>query len=74
MSIKKQAWVFVGILLWGIPTAVFLSCFLAVLKPGTWEAQPFQDDVFYNAATILTPIFIVFGFCFGLLMDRIGRK
>jgi hypothetical protein len=60
-----------GIFLWGIPTAVFLSLLLAVKKPGTWlESQAFNQTVFVKSLFITMPIFIVGGILYGLYMNK----
>jgi hypothetical protein len=74
--IKKTSWVFLGIFLWGIPTAVFLSLLLAVKKPGTWlESQTFDQAVFIKSLFITVPIFVVGGILYGLFMNKMtGHK
>ena len=74
MSIKKKSWILLGIFLWGLPTAIFLSLLLAVKKPGTWETQSFQSSIFFKSLTFITPVFIVLGIVYGLFMHQLAHK
>lgn len=69
MNIKKSSWILVGIFLWGIPTAIFLSLLLAVKKPGSWDAQDFQMATFTHSLILTIPTFILFGVLYGLWMN-----
>ncbi len=71
MPIKKSSWILVGIFLWGVPTAVFLSILLAVKKPGTWfESQAFQSSVFTKSLLLTLPLFMIIGIILGLWLNR----
>jgi hypothetical protein len=75
MNIKKSSWILLGIFLWGIPTAIFLSLLLAVKKPGTLlEAQDFQQSIFLKSLYFTVPIFSIMGTFYGLWMDNQTKK
>jgi hypothetical protein len=72
--ISKASWIMVGVLLWGIPTAIFFAMFLAVLKPGSWDQiQPFDLHVFFQKLLWTLPIFAIGGLVYGLFMEYKSR-
>ena len=75
MRVKKSSWILLGIFLWGIPTAIFLSLLLAVKKPGTFlEAQDFQQATFLKSLIFTIPTLTIFGVLYGLWMDSQTKK
>jgi len=69
MKINRNLWLFVGIVLWGIPTGVFLSLIIGSLKSGTLlEFGGFDEARFFKSLFISVPIFAFCGFIFGSYM------
>jgi len=73
--IIRDTWLFVGVVLWGIPTALFASLILAFIDfksfPGT---QIFHLTIFIKYLIILAPLFIFLGVLIGILMFHISRN
>ena len=75
MTIKKETWISVGVLLWGIPISVFSSIYCAFLKAGTLtEIQDFSWPTFIQTILISLPICMLVGALLGLGMYRLGQK
>jgi hypothetical protein len=75
MNISSKAWVFVGIILWGIPTGTMFAMTAALLKPGAFlEIDQFKNDVFVRSMIYSIPVFSFLGILIGLIIHEIAQR
>jgi hypothetical protein len=75
LAITKTQWVSLGVLLWGLPTAVVFSLMRAFNKPGTWgEMVKFQSDVCLQTVVVALPLCMFIGICVGLYFNHLYVK
>ncbi len=73
--VQRKTWIFVGIVLWGIPTGIMFSLFLSIIdlksKSGLRE---FVFGDFLSTAYVMIPLFSIFGLILGSILYKFGEK
>lgn len=75
MTISRNAWMLVGILLWGIPTGIITSLMMAIYQSRSLSGgYLFSYDDFLRNVSLTMPVFCIMGLAIGLVMFNVGKN